>query len=36
MPVYPGAICFIRQVLFLNFWYMFCVFIFEIPTGTVA
>lgn len=24
------------QVLFLNTWFMFCVFIFEIPTGTVA
>ncbi len=24
------------QVLVLNTWYMFCVFIFEIPTGTVA
>ena len=24
------------QVLFLNAWFMFCVFIFEIPTGTVA
>ena len=30
-----GGISFSR-VLFLNFWYMFCVFIFEIPTGTVA
>jgi MFS family permease len=24
------------QVLFLNSWYMFCVFVLEIPTGTVA
>ena len=30
-----GGISFSR-VLFLNSWYMFCVFIFEIPTGTVA
>jgi MFS family permease len=30
-----GGISFSR-VLFLNTWYMFCVFAFEIPTGTVA
>jgi MFS family permease len=30
-----GRISF-SQVLFLNSWYMFCVFIFEIPTGTIA
>lgn len=30
-----GGISFSR-VLFLNAWYMFCVFAFEIPTGTVA
>jgi MFS family permease len=30
-----GGISF-SQVLFLNFWYTFCVFIFEIPTGTIA
>ncbi len=23
-------------VLFLNFWYLLCIFVFEIPTGTVA
>jgi MFS family permease len=26
----------LSQVLLLNSWYMFCVFLFEIPTGTVA
>jgi MFS family permease len=30
-----GGISFSR-VLFLNTWYMFCVFAFEIPTGTIA
>jgi MFS family permease len=30
-----GGISF-SQVLFLNSWFMFCIFIFEIPTGTVA
>jgi MFS family permease len=30
-----GRISF-SQVLFLNSWYMFCVFLFEIPTGTIA
>lgn len=30
-----GGISF-SQVLFINSWYMFCVFLFEIPTGTVA
>jgi MFS family permease len=30
-----GGISFSR-VLFLNSWYMFCVFAFEIPTGTIA
>ena len=30
-----GGISFSR-VLFLNFWYLFCVFLFEVPTGTVA
>jgi MFS family permease len=30
-----GGISF-SQVLFINSWYMFCVFAFEIPTGTVA
>jgi MFS family permease len=30
-----GGISFSR-VLFLNSWYMFCVFVFEIPTGTIA
>jgi MFS family permease len=30
-----GGISF-SKVLFLNTWYMFCVFAFEIPTGTIA
>jgi MFS family permease len=30
-----GGISFSR-VLFLNSWYLFCIFVFEIPTGTVA
>lgn len=30
-----GGISF-SNALFLNSWYMFCIFVFEIPTGTVA
>jgi len=26
----------LSQILFLNAWFMFCIFIFEIPTGTLA
>ena len=26
----------LSQILFLNAWFMFCIFLFEIPTGTLA